>query len=283
MTSPMIKSIGFLVIAVWAIFAVSPAYATETVTLQLKWLHQFQFAGYYAAKAKGYYREAGLEVNFIEAKPGKAVIDSVIGGEALYGVDVSRLLLARAEGKPVVALGVIFQHSPYILVTRQGSPTQNIHDLVGKRLMLEEKADDVSAYLNKEGLSNNRFTLVKHTFNPQDLIDGKIDAISAYSTNELFFLDKAGFRYQAYTPRSEGIDFYGDTLFTTEQELKTHPARVKAFRDATLRGWKYALANPEEIADLIIAQYSQRKSREHILFEARQMAALIQPDLVELG
>ena len=147
MTSPMIKSIGFLVIAVWAIFAVSPAYATETVTLQLKWLHQFQFAGYYAAKAKGYYREAGLEVNFIEAKPGKAVIDSVIGGEALYGVDVSRLLLARAEGKPVVALGVIFQHSPYILVTRQDSPTQNIHDSEH----CENSADQVRFYRSGSG------------------------------------------------------------------------------------------------------------------------------------
>ncbi len=278
-----LNKFGFVAIVVWVIFTVSPAQALETVTLQLKWLHQFQFAGYYAAKAKGYYRDAGLEVNFIEAKPGKAVIDSVLDGTAQYGVDVTRLLLARSEGKPVVALGVIFQHSPYILVTRHDSPTQNIHDLAGKRLMLEEKADDVLAYLKKEGLPNDRYTLVKHNFNPQDLVDGKVDAISAYSTNELFFLDKAGFRYQAYTPRSVGIDFYGDTLFTTEQELKNHPSRVKAFRDASLRGWKYAMANPEEIADLIIAQYSQRKSREHLLFEARQMAALIQPDLIELG
>ncbi len=278
-----IRDSGFLTIAVWVVFTVSPACATETVTLQLKWLHQFQFAGYYAAKALGYYRDAGLEVNIIEAIPGKSPIDAVVEGKAEYGVDVTRLLLARAEGKPVVALGVIFQHSPYILVTRQDSPTQNIHDLAGKRLMLEEKADDVSAYLKKEGLSNDRFTLVKHNFNPQDLIDGTVDAISAYSTNELFFLDQAGFRYQAYTPRSSGIDFYGDTLFTTEQELKNHPARVKAFREATLRGWKYALAHPEEIADLIIAKYSQRKSREHLLYEARQMAALMQPDLIELG
>ena len=101
-----IRDSGFLTIAVWVVFTVSPACATETVTLQLKWLHQFQFAGYYAAKALGYYRDAGLEVNIIEAIPGKSPIDAVVEGKAEYGVDVTRLLLARAEGKPVVALGV---------------------------------------------------------------------------------------------------------------------------------------------------------------------------------
>lgn len=65
---------------------------------------------------------------------------------------------------------------------------------------------------------------------------------SAYVTSEPYFLDRAGFAYHAYTPRSAGIDFYGDNLFTTEQELSTYPERVKAFRAASLRGWNYAMA-----------------------------------------
>jgi len=261
----------------------APARAREKVTLQLKWRHQFQFAGYYAAKAKGYYRAAGLEVNFLEARPEKAVIDSVLEGTAQYGVFDSRLLLARKEGKPVVALGVIFQHSPAILIARQESPTQNIHDLAGKRIMLEKNTVDIAAYLLSEGLTRDRFTSVSHSYNLQDFIDGKVDAISAYLTNEPFFLDRIGFRYLAYSPRSAGIDFYGDALFTTEAEIKNHPARVKAFREASIRGWKYAMAHPEEIVELILAEYSQGKIREHLLFEAHQMAQLIQPELVEMG
>ncbi|NVN92855.1 MAG: ABC transporter substrate-binding protein [Desulfuromonadales bacterium] len=261
----------------------SSSHALDTVNLQLRWKHQFQFAGYYAAKAKGYYRENGLDVNFIEAEPGKRIVDQVLAGKAQYGIDVSTLLLERAAGKPVVALCVIFQHSPIVLITAQNSPTQNLHSLIGKRIMLDKNSDEISAYLNKEGVSTDLLSLIKHNFNVQDLIDGKVDAMSAYVTNELFFLNKAGFHYNAYSPRSGGIDFYGDTLFTTEQELKKHPARVKAFREASLRGWKYAMAHPEEIADLILSDYSHSKTREHLLFEAHQMATLIQPDLVELG
>ncbi len=271
-----------LVVAV-PLFLPLPAQALETVTLQLKWLHQFQFAGYYAAKAKGYYRDAGIDVNFVEAKPGQRSIIPVLEGAAQYGVDGPNLLLTRGERKPVVALSAIFQHSPVVLIARQDNPSKSIHSLTGKRMMLDENNDEMLAYLRKEHLSADKYSLVKHSFNPQDLIDGKIDAIAAYTTNELFYLDKAGFRYLAFSPRSAGIDFYGDILYTTEQEIKAHSARVKAFREASNQGWKYALAHPEEIADLILSQYSQRKSREYLLFEAKQMKELIQPNLIEIG
>jgi len=260
-----------------------PANALEQVTLQLKWKHQFQFAGYYAAKHKGYYRDAGLDVELRELTPGRTPTEAVLDGSAQYGIDISRLLLARKEGKPVVALAAIFQHSPYILIARNDGAIRSVHSLVGKRIMFEDKADDIRAYLLKEGAKSVRFTSLLHTFNLQDLIDGKADAITAYSTNEPFYLDSIGFRYDIYSPRSAGIDFYGDTLFTTDDELKRHPKRVKAFHDASLRGWKYAMANPEEMVDLIIREYAARNSREHLLFEAMQMRELIQPELVEMG
>src|SRR6185295_9224228 len=95
-----------------------------------------------------------------------------------------------------------------------------------------------------------------------DLISGKVYGWSAYATNETDAFDKAGFAYQAYSPRSAGIDFYGDNLFTSEQEIKTHAARVKAFREASMRGWHYAMRHQEEIADLILAKYSRRNTRE---------------------
>ncbi|MFZ4540003.1 diguanylate cyclase domain-containing protein, partial [Propionivibrio sp.] len=114
-------------------------------------------------------------------------------------------------------------------------------------------------------------------------IDGKVDAISAYVTNEPFFLDRVGFAYQTYTPRASGIDFYGDNFFTTQSEIKRNPAQVEAFRLASLRGWQYAMAHPEEIADLIIAKYSQQHPREFYLFEAQRMAQLMQTELIQIG
>jgi len=266
-----------------AMLVALPSHALDSVTLQLKWTHAFQFAGYYAAKEQGYYREAGLDVNIVEALPGVDPVKNVLEGKAEFGVGTSALLLQRKAGQPVVALAVIFQHSPYVLIARQLSATQAVHDLIGKRVMLEPQADELLAYLKKEGIPLNRITQVEHSYDPQDLISGKIDAIAGYATNQPYYLDRARPPYQIYTPRSAGIDFYGDTLFTTERELKNYPERVRAFREASLRGWKYAVEHPEEMADLILAKYSQRHTRDYFLFEAKQTIALIHPELIEVG
>jgi diguanylate cyclase (GGDEF)-like protein/PAS domain S-box-containing protein/hemerythrin-like metal-binding protein len=255
----------------------------ESVTLQLKWTHAFQFAGYYAALEKGYYREAGLEVRLEEAVPGLDPIESVLWGKAQYGVGTSGLLRLRHAGKPVVVLAVIFQHSPVVLLARPQAGLQHLHDLLGKRVMIEPHADEIFAYLKKEGVPLDRIIRVAHTLDPRDLLEGRVDAQSAYVTDELEFFDHLDFPTFMFTPRAAGIDFYGDNLFTTEQELKAHPKRAKAFREASLRGWHYAMAHPEELADLILTRYSTRHTRGHLLFEARQMVALMQPDLIEIG
>ncbi len=271
-----------LLCAVLAPFSAT-VHALDAVTLQLKWTHAFQFAGYYAARHKGYYREAGLEVRIAEAPPGTDPVRVVLDGEAEFGVGTSALLLQRRAGKPVVALAVIFQHSPYALIARQLGPAQTIHDLVGKRVMLEPQADELLAYLKAEGIPLDLVRQIAHSYDTQDLIGGRTDAIAAYVTHQPYYLDRAGVPYQIYTPRSAGIDFYGDNLFTTEGQLKDHPGRVEAFRAASLRGWQYALDHPEEIVDLILAEYTQRHSREYLLFEARKMQALIRPELIEVG
>lgn len=275
-----------LVFACALAHAGEPARAMESVSLQLKWSHAFQFAGYYAALEQGYYREAGLDVRLLEAGPGIDPLESVLSGQAQYGVGTSGLLLARAAGKPVVVLAVVFQHSPLVLVARQdlATPgTQGIHDLVGRRVMIEPQSDELIAYLKQEGIGLDRLVQVPHSFGPADLIAGRVDAMSAYVTNEPYYLEASGLSYQTYTPRSVGIDFYGDNLFTTEHELKTHPARVRAFREASLRGWQYAMEHPEEIANLILARYSKRHSRAFYLFEAARMAPLLRTDLIEVG
>ncbi|QYF95372.1 EAL domain-containing protein [Massilia sp. PAMC28688] len=266
-----------------------PAHALDKVRLQLKHTHQFQFAGYYAALEKGYYRDAGLDVQIAEGRSGNEPERRVIDGSADYGVGSSSLLLARAAGKPVVVLGVILQHSPYTLLVRKSGAQSSIQDIVGKRVMIGSltdeltQADELMAYLKKEGIAVNSLVRVEHTYKVSDFIEGKVDAMSAYVTNEPDYLEREGFQYDTYSPRAAGIDFYGDNLFTSEREIANHPQRVKAFRAASMKGWAYAMAHQEEIADLILARYTRRHDRQHLLFEARQMEALVQPVLVEIG
>ncbi|CAB1368849.1 diguanylate cyclase [Denitratisoma oestradiolicum] len=265
-----------------ATLLVGPASALEQVTLQLKWKHQFQFAGYYAALEQGYYRQAGLDVVLREADSNNSdPVAAVLDGRADYGIGASDLVLERARGKPLVALAVIIQHSPLVLLTRADLDTAQ--DLKDKRVMLLPSETELFAYLAREGLARSQIKEVPHSFQWVDLIEGRVDALSGYSSDETFDLKASRFHFNQFSPRSLGIDFYGDTLFTSEAKLQARPLQVAAFRQASLDGWKYALEHPDEIIDLIQKRYSSRHSRAHLEFEAAELKRLMAADLVEIG
>jgi signal transduction histidine kinase len=264
-------------------FSALPATALEKVSLQLKWTHQFQFAGYYAAVEKGFYREAGLDVEIREALPEQDTAREVTSGKADFGVGTSNLVLLRAKKEPVVVLGVIYQHSPFILISTKASGIHDIHQLSQKRIMMEQDAAELLAYFKHEGIDVSKVDVHPHTFRLEDLLEDKVQGMACYSTDQPFFLKEKGIPYQEFNPRAGGIDFYGDNLFTTEKQIQENPERVKKFLDASLRGWKYAMAHQEEMVDLILTKYSQEHSRGHLLFEAAESAKLIHPELIELG
>ena len=267
-----------------ALFFCASAHDITPVSLQLKWRHAFQFAGYYAAKEKGFYREAGLEVEIREGAPGINVVSQVVKGDVTFGIASSHLIIDRAAGKPVVALAVIMQHSPLVLIARKNQPIQTVQDLRGKRIMIElAHGDEILAYLKKEGITEKDFIRVDPSFNIQDLATGKVDAMTAYSSNGLQLMNRLNIPYQLYSAREAGIDFYNDVLFTSESEIQKHPEQVKAFREASIKGWQYALAHPAEIADLIKTQYKGSYSQEHYLQEAKLFHSLMQPNIIEIG
>ncbi|TGL87516.1 GHKL domain-containing protein [Leptospira congkakensis] len=262
----------------------SPVFGNEKVTLHLKWFHQFQFAGYYAAYEKGYYKDVGLDVEIFESTVGiTGIHEKVTRSVGQYGVGSNELIQERYAGKPVVVLAVIFQHSPSVLFFKKTSNIQSIHDLAGKRVMITPRMNEIVAYLKKEGIEVGDLQLLNHRFTPSDLMQGKVDAYSGYATTQAYDFKKAGFPIVEYSPRVAGIDFYGDNLFTSEAEVREHPERVKVFREASLRGWQYAMSHQEEIVDLIYEKYSKKNTKERLLFEAKQMTPLIQPVLVEMG
>ncbi len=264
-----------------------PASALDKVTLQLNWYHQFQFAGYYAAQEQGYYRQAGLDVAIVEASPDVDPIVNVVAGKTEFGIGGNNLLLARAAGKPVVALATILQHSPTVLLGHQRDKTQNQAqhqpDLAGKRVMLDPQSDELQVYLKKAGFPLSRLTQVDHSYDPQDLVKGKVDFMSGSLLNEAYFLERAKFAYQAYSPRDADIDFYGDNLFTSELMVRDQGDKVRAFREASLRGWQYAMTHQAEIADLIRSKYSQRPERDYLIFQGKQMQALMETDKIAIG
>jgi diguanylate cyclase (GGDEF)-like protein/PAS domain S-box-containing protein len=272
-----------LLLAGAALPGAAPAAAgLQAVTLQLNWKHQFQFAGYYAAIEHGFYREAGFDVRVQEAQEARDPIDAVLTGKADYGVGASELALRRGQGQPVVVLATFLQHSPLVLIAT-GRSGATVQELAGKKVMLLAHESELVAYLQQEHLPLDRIVVVPHSFDLKDLLTGRVNAMSGYSTDEPYLMKKAGVPYTLFSPRAAGIDFYGDSLFATEKLARTQPERVAAFTTASVRGWQYAMDHESEIADLIVSRYGRRKTREHLLFEAEEMRRLMQPKLVEIG
>ncbi len=226
----------------------------EKVTLQLKWFHQFQFAGYYAAVEKGFYAEEGLGVVIRERDKAKGHIQSVVDGDADYGVADAGLMVARMGGAPVVLLKQIFQHSPLVLITLKDSDLTSPFELRDKRVMLKSgsHADALFKAMLIDSLGSlEHVKFVQHSFSNKELIAGQIDAMSVYLTDQPIALKQQGVEVNVIDPRDYGIDFYGDNLFTTEQEIRENPERVEKMTRASLKGWQYALEHPDEIIEVV--------------------------------
>ncbi|MGE4217958.1 MAG: ABC transporter substrate-binding protein [Alphaproteobacteria bacterium] len=277
--------LGLYVLIGLASLAAHPARpgAQETVALQLKWLHQFQFAGYYAALHKGFYREAGFDVVLREGGPNIDPADELIAGKADYGVCNAGLLLGWAKGRELVSLAAIFQYSPaQLLVTRRGD-FSSLSELRDLRLMDAPGSDEVAAMLIRAGVDYAAMIRVPHNGDPRELLGGKAEAMISYTTNEPFVLEQMGVPYRTFSPRSVGIDFYGDILCTSAEKVRHDPKRVATFREASIRGWEYALNHQEEIVDLILSEYSTLKTRDALLFEAARTDLLVRIDATPIG
>lgn len=263
--------------------AQDPGRTLQPVTLQLKFTHQFQFAGYYAAIEQGYYREAGLDVRLQERGMNVNTVDLVLEGKADFGIAASDLVVRYAKGAPVVALAPVFQHSPVILLVRADSGVTSLHELAGRPISIGPHDDELFALFKREGIAAGSLDLREYRLDPSMLLNGEVVAMGAYATNEPYALMQADVPYLTFTPRSGGIDFYGDTLFTSRRLADDRPELVRAFVDASMRGWTYAFAHRNETIDLILSKYNAGRTRDHLEFEGEVTARLAQPEIVEVG
>jgi len=257
----------------------------ENITLQLQWKHQFEFAGFYAAKEKGFYKELGLDVNFLEFNPTKNVIDSVLDGDADFGLSYSTIIADYMQAKPIILMANFFKQSPLVLITQKNIKTPA--DLKNKKIMglLDSShKNTVLSMLKKFNVTINDFQHIPRKFSLQSFVEKKVDAISAFTTNEVYELSKLGIDYNILDPAAFGIKFYDLNLFTTKSEVKNNPYRVENFAKASIRGWEYALEHKEEIIDIIIEKYNtQNKSKEALLYEAKQIEYLMLKNIYPIG
>ncbi|HFU74158.1 MAG TPA: response regulator [Helicobacteraceae bacterium] len=258
---------------------------SKPVNLQLKWNHQFQFAGFYMAKELGYYDDVGLDVAIHDGFK-KDPYSAIESGKAQYAIASSSLVVESLKGHPFSAVAVIYQNSPMVWLTRRDSNINKPSDFIGKTVMYNAHNIDnleLMAIFTQEGVDTSKINFIPSSYSPQDLIEKKCDAYSAFRSNEPYALHKAGVAYHEIFPITYGLDFYGDILFTHSHYAKEHPQEVKAFRDASLKGWEYAFNHIQESAKLIQSKYAPQKSLEHLIFEANELKKQSLYPFVPLG
>ncbi len=268
-------------------FQYNNAEEPDTLKLQLKWTHQFQFAGYYAAQELGYYRDEGLYVDFIQGNEDSSrksdFIDNVLEQKAEFGVESPRLLVARNNGKRVVVLATIFQHSPEAFITLSKYKITKVEDLKNKRLRISNRTlISTKSLLLKKGL-DSLVEKIPYGDRVGGLINGKYEVIDGYVTDVPFVLSQLGQLPVVINPYAYGVDFYGDCIFTSEDYLKSNPETVQKFVRASLKGWSYAMNTKEEIVRLIQNKYSNDLAYEVLMYEAMKMEELVLPKFVEIG
>ncbi|MBK8755351.1 MAG: EAL domain-containing protein [Candidatus Competibacteraceae bacterium] len=249
---------GIMLILLMSIFLMGNAVAAEKVSLQLRWDHQFQFAGYYAAQWQGYYADAGFEVEIRSAiKPDGTILSAtqeVANGNADFGVGAADILIARDQGIPLVVLASIFQNSAAEFYAKEGTHLQAPVDLLKLRVA-RTKNDlidvELQAMLRSEGIDPNQITPYPHEPGIDHLVAGRVDVIPGYRISTPYALQQRGIPVTTLRPINYGIDFYGDSLFTHARWIERDPEAVQRFIQATLKGWAYALEHPVEIADKI--------------------------------
>jgi len=272
-------------IALFLALIPSNSLALEKVKLLLKWKHQFQFAGYYAAIAQGYYQKAGLDVEIKEADSEAYTIDQVVKGNYDFGIANSGIVVHYLNGEPVVVMAAICQRSPSVLLVKKSSGITSAKDLRGKTIMVGETgyAGEIFAMLKEAGLNKGDYKVVPPSFSLNELLSGKVDALNAYVSNEPYFLQKFDIDYVTISPDDYGINFYADCLFTTQNYISKHANTADKFLEASLKGWDYALSHQEEMADLILEKYNPTKIKDHLLFEAQTLDKYIMPGIIEVG
>lgn len=252
------------------------------VVMQLDWIFNAQFAGFYQAIEQGFYEEAGLAVELRAGITTPDVIASTLGETAVsFGSSESNVLLAHAaDGDPIVMLGTMFQDSPMGWMYLRGGELETFTDLAGVQVGVHSDGTRVLALLlSQAGADISNFETFKASHDPQPLLDGEALAMQGYYIDEYVLLQQqAEERAGMFLARDHGYRAYSQVFFTHAETLTESPDLVRAFLEATKRGWEYAFAHPEATVDLILTEYNAELDRDYQLRSLAKIEELMIPE-----
>lgn len=264
----------------------------DEVTVQLSWFHDVEFVGFYVAEAQGFYTEEGLRVQLVAGGPTVDALAEVTSGRAHFGIVTGdQIIRARAAAQDVVAISSIFRQSPLIVMALADSGIRRPEDLVGKTVGVISPNLDTTwdiqflAMLHRLGIDRNSMTFVptQDYFGANELLSGRVDAASSFFvTNEPVQARIDGHAVAQFFYSDYGIVSYANPLFTTGERIREQPDLVQRFVRATLRGYQYAIENPEAAA-VIAGNYDTGRTQEVLVAAMQAQTPLIDTGDAPIG
>jgi len=257
----IIKKVVMVLLTVGLAFS---AQAAEKVTIQLKWVTQAQFAGYYVAQDKGYYQAEGLDVTIKPGGPDIATPQVIAGGGADVIVDwMPSALASREKGVPLVNIAQIFKKSGLMLTCRKDSGIKSPSDFRGKTLGVWFYGNEYPflSWMSKLGIpttgGSNGVTVLKQGFNVDPILQKQAECVSTMTYNEYWQVIDAGLspsELVVYKYEDQGVSTLEDGLYVMEKNLrkKAFVSKMARFLKASIKGWKYAGDHPDEAADIVL-------------------------------
>ena len=263
----------------------SPAYGQplRQVAFIPQWIPQAQFAGYYVAYEKGYYRKKGIDLQILKGGPERPPSEWLEKGLADFGsLMLSQAIKKRAEGVRLVNIGQIIQKSSLMLVAKKSRGIRTVSDLQGKKIGLWETEFQIQprAFFKRQGLD---FVPVRQSESVNLFLRGAVEAASATWYNEYHLILNAGLNPEELTPfffSDYGLNFPEDGLYCLEKTWQKDPALACRFVQASIEGWREAFAHPEEALDVVMKyarEANAATNRAHQKWMLLRMKDLIQP------
>ena len=257
----IMKKMVLLILTAGLAFA---AHAADKVTIQLKWVTQAQFGGYYVAQDKGYYSAAGLDVTIKPGGPDIATPQVIAGGGADVIVDwMPSALASREKGVPLVNIAQIFKKSGMMLTCRKDSGIKSPSDFRGKTLGVWFYGNEYPflSWMSQLGIptkgGSNGVTVLKQGFNVDPILQKQAECVSTMTYNEYWQVVDAGLspsELVVYKYEDQGVATLEDGLYVLEKNLrnKGFVDKMARFLRASIKGWKYAADHPDEAADIVL-------------------------------
>lgn len=258
--------------------------ATEHVSIQMNWKFQYEFAGYIAAKEKGFYKEVGLDVDLLPYRDGIDVVQEIMDGKSDFGIYSSPIAVKNGKSLPIVLAATYLQHSPLVFVTQPSIYKPS--ELTGKTIMgttSELTNSSLSFLLYHFGIDESNARFVPHTYTIEPFVRKEVDVMSAYRSNELYELDRERVKYNIIDPAEYGFLINDGNLFVSVNTVQTNPRKVRRLLEATNKGWAYALQHPDEMISLLRTKYGCTKSPEALRYEYKVIKRLMMTDLYRIG